>query len=541
MSLPNCHPSDDQSPQLEAQPLETPFVPTAHLAALLRGVETQRREAEEWHSRVVERSRRRQQVRGRLERAFEAVESFPAEQNQLAKKPSAQGFRQWAERFIALTTVLREHDVSSGTDEFHACLVRVAQSGVPAFACAATLILSGWGGCPEEVAHGLEAVYRHPPLRAFVTWLPYLLDNLYLPEAGPEGIIQVEGPPDGVSFAEYRQAEAALLGWRAAARCRTDAPDREGPGAGAESVPDPPVAPQEVLDHEIEHLNQLHRLAGRCLNALLSLHHLRLCGDGDRHGHAALIELRDAVAALPPLPLAEDPFCRDEVITVAGVDATSAHAALWALAEQTWQGTFPVSLGPKTATQHAEEAGTPYSRVTQKVVRRAPTEVTWSVDVWRDVCAALEEQPAPEAGWFQAALTLERNQAARHLEERFGVLVTATRTLRLEPLVEIVQAAVTPDRPPRDQADGTSPQDARKGRKRTAAKGSRDRKLEARDKWLYRQCCNGVPYKDIKSQLEEQCRKKGWRKIGSVQGVRAAAIKYGARHHLPAPPNRQNL
>jgi hypothetical protein len=93
----------------------------------------------------------------------------------------------------------------------------------------------------------------------------------------------------------------------------------------------------------------------------------------------------------------------------------------------------------------------------------------------------------------------------------------------------------------RDRADGTGPQDAREGRKRTAATGSRDRKLEARDKWLYQQCCNGVPYKEIQSRLEEEGRRKGWRKIGSVQGIRAAALKYAERHQLPAPPSRQNL
>jgi hypothetical protein len=262
---------------------------------------------------------------------------------------------------------------------------------------------------------------------------------------------------------------------------------------------------------------------------MLRLHHLRHCSDGDRHGHAALIELRDAANELPPLPLTDDPFCRTELVEVAGVIATSAHAAALALAQRTWEDVQMVSLAPGTATQHEDEQGTPYSWLPSEVMHRPPTEAVWSANVWRELCVGLDRHPAPEGRWFQAALTLERNQAARQLEGRFGILVTANRTLRLEPVVEIVQAA------------GTSPPDARKGRKRPAAKGSRDRKLEARDKWLYQQCCNGVPYKEIKSQLDEKCRTKGWQRIESVQGIRAAALTYCARHHLPAPPSRQNL
>jgi hypothetical protein len=229
---------------------------------------------------------------------------------------------------------------------------------------------------------------------------------------------------------------------------------------GAGSGPPAPADPGSDARQEIERLNRLHRLAGRCVNAVLRLHHLRHCGDGDRHGHAALIELRDAVAALPPLPLAEDPFCRDDVITVAGVTATSAHAASWALAERTWQGAQLRSLRPETATQHAEGTGTPYTRVALPVVRRAPTEGAWSVDVWREVCAALDDQPAPEADWFQAALLLEWNQACRRLEDRGGAASAATRAAFADP--STAAAVAGPPSPERStvSATGSTPRHA---------------------------------------------------------------------------------
>ena len=80
----------------------------------------------------------------------------------------------------------------------------------------------------------------------------------------------------------------------------------------------------------------------------------------------------------------------------------------------------------------------------------------------------------------------------------------------------------------------------RRGRK----PGGGDRKLEARNKWLYRQCCNGreMPYANIIAELKRIASAKGWEPIESVQGIRAAAKRYAASHpDLPPIPNRQNL
>jgi hypothetical protein len=72
-------------------------------------------------------------------------------------------------------------------------------------------------------------------------------------------------------------------------------------------------------------------------------------------------------------------------------------------------------------------------------------------------------------------------------------------------------------------------------------KQGRERNLEARDKWIYQMCCKGIPYKEIRAELGVICQKKGWKKIASVQGIRAAAMSYAEGHDLPKPPFRMNL
>jgi hypothetical protein len=170
-----------------------------------------------------------------------------------------------------------------------------------------------------------------------------------------------------------------------------------------------------ALNQEINRVNRLHRLAACCANAVLRLHSLRDFADGDQHGLAALLELQAVVRELPALPLADDPFCRDEVVEIGGVAATSAHAAMLTIAQRTWDAGQLVSQAPSTRTEHQDDKGKPYARWSSKVVRRPPTEGTWSVDIWRKVCEGLDRCPALEADWCAAALALERTQAARAL------------------------------------------------------------------------------------------------------------------------------
>jgi hypothetical protein len=75
----------------------------------------------------------------------------------------------------------------------------------------------------------------------------------------------------------------------------------------------------------------------------------------------------------------------------------------------------------------------------------------------------------------------------------------------------------------------------------SATRRRRDKKLEARDEWLYHQCCAGIAYKKIQARLQAFCHDKGWPMIGSIQGIRTAARRYAQQHERPNPPKRQNL
>lgn len=59
---------------------------------------------------------------------------------------------------------------------------------------------------------------------------------------------------------------------------------------------------------------------------------------------------------------------------------------------------------------------------------------------------------------------------------------------------------------------------------------------EPRDRWIYEQCCKGVPYDTIAIQLKD---KRKWEPILSKQGIQQAAVRYQRRNNLPAIPKRQ--
>jgi hypothetical protein len=60
---------------------------------------------------------------------------------------------------------------------------------------------------------------------------------------------------------------------------------------------------------------------------------------------------------------------------------------------------------------------------------------------------------------------------------------------------------------------------------------------DARDRWIYEQCCDGTPYDDIISQLRRN--HEGWRYIKSATGIRNAAQQYAKRHKVSPPPRRR--
>lgn len=68
---------------------------------------------------------------------------------------------------------------------------------------------------------------------------------------------------------------------------------------------------------------------------------------------------------------------------------------------------------------------------------------------------------------------------------------------------------------------------------------------EERDRWLFDLCCRGVPYADIRHQLEKRVAAahkdtaEAWETIDSIEGIRLAALRYAERHELAPPPARK--
>lgn len=70
----------------------------------------------------------------------------------------------------------------------------------------------------------------------------------------------------------------------------------------------------------------------------------------------------------------------------------------------------------------------------------------------------------------------------------------------------------------------------------------RDKLSEARDKWIYQQCCKGVAHDSIVRELKKMVeKKKGWRIVSSKQRVQQIGNEYADRHGLSRPPPRRGL
>jgi hypothetical protein len=72
------------------------------------------------------------------------------------------------------------------------------------------------------------------------------------------------------------------------------------------------------------------------------------------------------------------------------------------------------------------------------------------------------------------------------------------------------------------------------------AKGKviRGKATEARDHWIYDECCKRTPYESIARNLPKK--NPRWFPISSKQGILQAAKRYAERHGLPPPPSRQD-
>jgi hypothetical protein len=74
--------------------------------------------------------------------------------------------------------------------------------------------------------------------------------------------------------------------------------------------------------------------------------------------------------------------------------------------------------------------------------------------------------------------------------------------------------------------------------KKTRKEKIRDKAIEARDKWIYEQCCKGVAYDAIALRLKKKS--VNWPRIESKQGIQSAAQRYAKRHNLSDIPRRKD-
>jgi hypothetical protein len=81
---------------------------------------------------------------------------------------------------------------------------------------------------------------------------------------------------------------------------------------------------------------------------------------------------------------------------------------------------------------------------------------------------------------------------------------------------------------------------ARPRERRRATPAARDKLLEARDRWIYRECCKGTPHDQIVAALKQQAGRKGWQIFSSKQRVQQIGNSYADRHSLPRPPARRS-
>jgi hypothetical protein len=65
----------------------------------------------------------------------------------------------------------------------------------------------------------------------------------------------------------------------------------------------------------------------------------------------------------------------------------------------------------------------------------------------------------------------------------------------------------------------------------------RDKAVDARDRWIYAECCKGIAYDTMARALTKK--PASWPRIDSKQGIQNAAKRYAQRHNLAPIPKRQ--
>jgi hypothetical protein len=86
---------------------------------------------------------------------------------------------------------------------------------------------------------------------------------------------------------------------------------------------------------------------------------------------------------------------------------------------------------------------------------------------------------------------------------------------------------------------GTPPASRRKAA--SSQKPIRDKKLDARDKWIYQHCNKGTPHDVIVAELKRIAAERGWRIVSTKQRIQQIGIEYAQNNSVEPPPPRKNL
>ncbi len=101
-------------------------------------------------------------------------------------------------------------------------------------------------------------------------------------------------------------------------------------------------------------------------------------------------------------------------------------------------------------------------------------------------------------------------------------------------LDEGIRAALTTLEPPGESGVG------RAHRVRRRPRAERDEESEARARWVYDKCKDtSITLKEILAEFRTVAGERGWKIVGTINGIRDIAKRYAQRHSLPPPPARQ--
>src|SRR5262249_33675213 len=153
--------------------------PDAMIASLLVDAEarrTQEAEATRREAKKARAARDAEALRERLEKAFDYAYGFPNEETKAGRKPCADGFRRWADRFLALACLMQECDAAIKGLHLRERLQAISHKRIPAaLKCACDLLLRAQEGEADAVASAIEKTNADGELRRFVLWLPFIL------------------------------------------------------------------------------------------------------------------------------------------------------------------------------------------------------------------------------------------------------------------------------------------------------------------------------------------------------------------------------